>query len=98
MSLPPDKATAPGGKGPGRRRVPFEQWRKVMLLGAFVLLGNAILVAWLEPDPPRALSLVMAFLGYGLLAAGFGIRMRSMKAARAAAEEKRASGAEEGDS
>ncbi len=90
MSLPPDKQ-------PGRKRVPFEQWRKVMLLGAFILLGNALMAALLEPDPPRWITMVLAFGGYGLLAVGFGIRMRSIKQARAAAAEKERSYDPEGD-
>lgn len=97
MSLPPDREPGPPDKEPERKRVPFEQWRKVMLLGAFILLGNALLAALLEPDPPRWITMVLAFGGYGLLAVGFGIRMRSIKEARATAAEKQRSSGAEGD-
>lgn len=88
MSSPPAD-----GPRPKRTRQPFEQWRKVMLLGAFILLGNALANTLIEGGFPKWASLILTFLGYGFLAAGFGIRMREMKAARekAAAEEKEGS-------
>ena len=81
MSSPPDNPTT------GRKRVPFEQWRKVMLLGAFVLLGNALAAALLDTPLPAWLTMILNFVGYGLLAVGFGIRMRAIKEARESATE-----------
>lgn len=85
MSSQPDNPT------PGRKRVPFEQWRKVMLAGAFVLLGNALAAALLDAPPPTWLTMIANFVGYGLLAVGFGIRMRSIKEGRRRAAEDRKS-------
>jgi hypothetical protein len=64
------------------KRRGFEQWRKVMLLGAFILLANAVADATLDSQIPGWLTVVVNFLGYGFLAAGFGIRMRALKEAR----------------
>ena len=77
MSSQPDDASRPK-----RTRRPFEQWRKVMLLGALILLGNALGDTLVEGGLPTWASLILTFLGYGFLAAGFGIRMREMKAAK----------------
>lgn len=81
MSSQPSKDPAP------RKRVPFEKWRKVMLAGALILLVGALADALMEGTPPRGLSLLIAFVGYGLLAAGFGIRMRAVKEARSRSTE-----------
>jgi hypothetical protein len=63
-----------------------------MLLGAFILLGNAVADATLESEIPDWLTVVVNFLGYGFLAAGFGIRMRSLKEARQKAAAERDDG------
>lgn len=83
MSSQPDNAH------PRRKRVQFEQWRKVMLLGAFILLGTALADALMDGEPPRWATMLLLFVGYGLLAVGFGIRMRAVKEARAKAAESR---------
>jgi hypothetical protein len=54
-------------------------WRKLMLAGALVLLANAIAYAVIDPDPPRAVAVVVNAVGYVLLAIGFGQRMRDRK-------------------
>jgi len=48
-----------------------------MFAGGLVLLANAVAEAVMTPDQPQAIKLLAQFLGYGLLAAGFGLRMRS---------------------
>ncbi len=63
-----------------RRRRAFEPWRKVMLAGAFILLGNALGQALIEGGLPSWGRFILTFLGYGFLAAGFGMRMRALKA------------------
>lgn len=85
-------SSQPSNERPARKRVPFEQWRKVMLLGALVLLANALADALMDGTPPRWISLLLAFVGYGFLAVGFGIRMRSIKEARAKAIEDQKTG------
>lgn len=72
-----------------RKRVPFEKWRKTMLVGAFVLLGNALAGTFIETGLPPWLSIFSVFLGYGLLVVGFGLRMRALKEQRARAAEAR---------
>ncbi len=91
MSSQPDNAP------PARKRVQFEQWRKVMLLGAFILLGNALADALMDGQPPRWASMLLLFIGYGLLAVGFGIRMRAVKEARAKAAETREQASDRGE-
>ena len=83
MSSPPAK-----GSTPKRERRPFEQWRKVMLLGAFILLARALGDALIDGQLPAWAALLLNFVGYGFLAVGFGIRMRELKAAREEAAEK----------
>ncbi len=85
-------SSQPDNPQPGRKRVQFEQWRKIMLLGAFILLGNAVVAALMDDEPPRWISMLLLFVGYGLLAVGFGTRMRQVKEARAKAAETRAAG------
>ena len=77
MSSPPAE-----GSRFKRNRAPFEQWRKVMLLGAVILLINALGNALVRGQLPGWLSLILTFAGYGFLAVGFGMRMREMKAAK----------------
>ncbi len=77
MSSPPAE-----GSRTRRTRQPFEQWRKVMLLGAVILLVNALGNALVDGQLPGWASLILTFLGYGFLAVGFGMRMREMKAAK----------------
>ena len=89
-------SSQPSNPPPSRKRVPFEQWRKVMLAGAFVLLGNALAAAMLDTPPPAWLTMILNFVGYGLLAVGFGIRMRSIKEARRrAADDKKSEAVEQ---
>jgi len=83
MSSPP--AEEPRAK---RTRQPFEKWRKVMLLGAVILLINALGNALIEGRLPGWASLILTFVGYGFLAVGFGMRMRETKTAREQALEK----------
>ncbi len=68
-----------------RRRRPFEPWRKVMLTGAFLLLGLALVRPVIGVRPPDWVYAVVNFCAYGLLAVGFVLAMR----ARREAEEKR---------
>lgn len=81
-------SSAPADGKTRRKRTPFEPWRKVMLLGALILLAQALLVAITGASIPRALSTVWNFLGYGFLVAGFGMKMRDQKAARSAETSK----------
>lgn len=76
--------SSPPAEGPRfkRSREPFEQWRKVMLLGAVILLINALGNALVQGQLPGWLSLILTFAGYGFLAVGFGMRMREMKSAK----------------
>ena len=86
-------SSPPADRSPSKRtRQPFEQWRKVMLLGAFLLLGRALGDALIDGGLPTWAALVLNFVGYGFLAVGFGIRMRELKAAREAAAEKEKEG------
>jgi hypothetical protein len=47
-----------------------------MFAGALVLLANAVAEALMNPDQPEPLKLLAQFVGFGCLAAGFGLRMR----------------------
>ena len=87
MSSPPARPPAKGSISK-RKRQPFEQWRKVMLLGAFILLARALADALIDGQLPAWAALILNFVGYGFLAVGFGIRMREMKAAREEAAQK----------
>lgn len=75
MSSAPAEPEAP------KRRRPFEPWRKVMLVGAFILLGHALYVALTGSPLPQWASMFINFMGYGFLVAGFGIKMRERKEA-----------------
>lgn len=66
-----------------KKRRPFETWRKVMLVGAFVLLGQALLVALIDEPIPDFVTLPMYFVGYAFLLVGFGLRMRGFKEEKA---------------
>lgn len=84
-----DMSSRPAKEAASKRtRQPFEQWRKVMLLGAFILLARALGDALIESQLPGWAALMLNFVGYGFLAVGFGIRMREMKAAKEAAADK----------
>jgi hypothetical protein len=48
-----------------------------MFAGALVLLAGALAEAVMNPDPPDAVKLIAQFVGFGCLAAGFALRMRS---------------------
>lgn len=74
--------SSPQSSPEGGARRPFEPWRKVMLAGAFVLLGAAVANAVLDGGLPRWASFVTTFIGYGFLAVGFSMRMRALKEAR----------------
>lgn len=78
MSSPPSEPRLDDTKSePAERgRRAWEPWRKTMLVGALVLLANALAEALMEPDPPDALKLIAQFVGFGCLAAGFALRMR----------------------
>lgn len=84
-------------KGPAskKRREPFERWRKVMLAGALILLANALGNALIDGQLPQWTSLILNLLGYVLLAAGFAIRMRDIKAAKEQGAAKDKEGAQE---
>ena len=69
MSSPP--AETPEAPPRGRRRRPFETWRKIALAGAVVLLVGSILDA-AQDDFPRIVLTLFLGVGWGLLAAGFG--------------------------
>ncbi|HWL65017.1 MAG TPA: hypothetical protein VNP73_03495 [Actinomycetota bacterium] len=51
-------------------------WRKLMLAGGFVLFGNALAEALMEPDPPRIVGTAALVIGFVLLASGFGQRFK----------------------
>jgi hypothetical protein len=53
-----------------------------MLLGALILLAQALLAAVTDVSISKFLSTVWNFFGYGFLVAGFGMKMRDQKAAR----------------
>lgn len=48
-----------------------------MFIGALVLLAGALAEALMDPDPPNAIKLLAQFVGFGFLAAGFALKMRS---------------------
>ena len=78
MSSHPSDPTEPG-KTPEIPAAPprgWATWRKTMFAGAMVLLANALAEALMNPDQPEAIKMAAQFLGFGLLAAGFGLRMR----------------------
>lgn len=63
----------PGASGPPETPPPaskWPRWRVLMLIGAVILLGVAILEAAAD-DVPRWLRLGIYFVGYVLLAYGF---------------------------
>lgn len=62
-----------------------------MLVGAFILLGQALYVALVDSSIPEWVSMFFNFMGYGFLVAGFGMKMRQRS------EEGRAKGPAEGD-
>lgn len=62
-----------------------------MLVGAFILLGQALYVALVDSSIPQWVSMFFNFMGYGFLVAGFGIKMRQRS------EEGEAKGAKEGE-
>ena len=75
-SLPSEPSDDPAQSDAAPRRRGWETWRKTMFAGALVLLASALAEALMEPDQPQALKVLAQFLGFGLLAAGFGLRMR----------------------
>ena len=74
-------SSAPADPKPPKKRQPFEPWRKIMLLGAFILLAQALYVALTDSQLPQWASVFFNFMGYGFLVAGFGIKMRDRKEA-----------------
>ena len=68
----PEKA-APSSDTPARG---WATWRKTMFVGALVLFANALAEALMNPDQPEALKMIAQFVGFGLLATGFALRMR----------------------
>ncbi|MDP9067520.1 MAG: hypothetical protein M3N53_04095 [Actinomycetota bacterium] len=55
-----------------------------MLLGALILLANALAETLIDGGLPTWARLILTFVGYGFLAAGFGMRMRALKAEKEA--------------
>lgn len=74
-------SSPPASPSTSRRRR-YEPWRKVMLVGALILLANSLGNALIEGSLPTWASFLLTFAGYGFLTAGFGMRMRAMKEAR----------------
>lgn len=72
-------SSTPAEGEPVKKRTPFEPWRKVMLVGAFILLGHALYVALVDSPLPEWVSMFFNFMGYGFLVAGFGMKMRPPK-------------------
>ena len=54
---------------------PWPLWRRLMLLGALILLANALADAF--TGVPRSIDVVATATGFVLLVVGFGLRMRS---------------------
>ena len=69
-------SSTPAEPKPRRKRKPYETWRKVMLTGALILLGHALLAVFISDPIPRFVTIGVYFVGYALLVVGFGMRMR----------------------
>ncbi len=80
-------SSAPAEPKTARKRRPFETWRKVMLVGAFILLGHALAVALIDEPIPEFVTMAAYFVGYAFLLVGFGVRMRDYKEHKAARAE-----------
>ena len=78
MSLRPSEPSAPDQVTAEPRRG-WAPWRKTMFAGGLVLLANAVAEAMMAPDQPDAIKILAQILGFGLLAAGFALRMRGGK-------------------
>lgn len=77
-------SSTPAERKTSSKRRPFETWRKVMLVGAFILLGHALLVALIDDPIPQFVTVTAYFVGYAFLLVGFGVRMRDFKEAKEA--------------
>lgn len=77
-------SSAPAEPETRKKRRPFETWRKVMLVGAFILLGHALVVALIAEPVPEFVTMAAYFVGYAFLLVGFGVRMRDYKEEKAA--------------
>ena len=85
MSSPPDDKRVPGW------RQPWDTWRIVMFAGSLVLLGMALSRVGGEERLPDWASVAGQVVGYGLLAYGFFLAMktrREIKEKRLEAEKK----------
>ncbi len=74
-AVPPGAGGAPETPPPAPTKWP--RWRVLMLIGAFILLGAAILETF--EDVPRALKVGLFFVGYVFLAYGFFTAMNARK-------------------
>ena len=90
MSSPADDERPPEKKVPGWRQ-PWDTWRIVMLTGSLILLALAFTRTGGEERLPGWLSTAIFAIGYGVLAYGFFLAMRTRKDLRAKreAEEKK---------
>jgi len=79
MSSPPDQTEAK--KTPGWRQ-PWDPWRILMFTGSMVLLALAFSRVGGETRLPGWLTVAIYAIGYGLLAYGFFLAMRTRKAIR----------------
>ena len=73
MSSQPSESEGPEEQ---KRTTNWPPWRRTMMAGALVLLLNYVLIAVMDPDPPRVVGAIALAVGYVLLAIGFGLRMR----------------------
>jgi len=79
MSSQPEKSEAK--KTPGWRQ-PWDPWRIVMFTGAVILLAAAFSRVGDVDRFPRGLTIAIYAVGYGFLAYGFLLAMRTRKAIR----------------
>ncbi|MBW3594980.1 MAG: NADH-quinone oxidoreductase subunit K [Actinobacteria bacterium] len=89
MSSPPEETEEK--KTPGWRQ-PWDPWRILMFTGSMILLGLAFARLGGEDRLPQWLMIGLYAIGFGLLAYGFALAMRTKKeilAQRAQEEKKR---------
>ena len=87
-SSPPETQTPK--KVPGWRQ-PWERWRILMFTGSLVLLGLALSRVGDQDRVPQVLAVALYAVGFGMLAYGFALAMRTKKEiiTKRAAEEKK---------
>ena len=78
MSSPPESTEK---RTPGWRQ-PWDPWRVLMFTGAMILLGLAVSRVGGQDRLPGWLTVAIYAVGYGLLAYGFFLAMRTRKALR----------------